>query len=317
MAWSGLAQLPRIVLYGWVGALREFLRLMCRRRPKPPTGPEHHPTAPTTCTPLDHPAFVRPDPLLYSQSYLAARGLAVTYDNPDIQLFKSGVPVASHELEAGTTYDVVIRVWNNSIDAPAIAMPVHLSFLDFGVGTQRVFVGTVKLDVGVKGSSSQPAFATIPWTTPATPGHFCLLAELDPADDSDRSNNVGQENTDVRAAQSPALFSFALRNDTERPQRYRFEVDAYRIPALPDCAGGKSDAEATLRSHRRENHPVPAGFTVGIDPPTPSLAPDETATISVAVEPPAGFSGRQTVNVSAFHGQGFAGGVTLTLVKEP
>lgn len=317
MSWSALAHLLRVILYGWIGSLWEFLKLLCRPRPKRRCGPEHRPTAPTACVEFNHPAFVRPDPLLYSQQHLAAKGLAVTYDNPDIQLFRGGAPVASHQLEAGTTYDVTVRVWNNSVDGPVVHMPVHLSFLDFGVGNAPVAVGTALVDVGVKGSSSQPALVTIPWTTPPTPGHYCLQVLLDPVDDIDRSNNLGQENTDVAAAQSPATFTFTLRNDTPLERRYRFEVDSYRIPALPDCADGKPGEAEMLRRHHRGSHPLPAGFTVQIDPSTPTLAPDQAATITVTVEPPPGFTGNQILNVAAFHQQGLAGGVTLTVVKEP
>lgn len=317
MFWSGLAFLFRTILYGWVIALWQFLKLVCRRRPKPPKRPEHRPPAPSDCVDIDHPAFVRPDPLLYSQQYLIAHGLAVTYDNPDITLSLGGVPVSSNDLEAGKTYDVTARIWNNSLDAPVVAMPVHLSFLDFGVGNEPIPIGSGRADVGVKGSPGQPGFVTIPWTTPTTPGHFCLQVLLDPADDTDRSNNLGQENTNVNAAHSPAVFEFTLRNDTRLTRRYHFEVDAYQIPSLPKCDDAKPDAAAALKRHRREGHPVPAGFVVQIAPPTPTLDPGASLTINVSVDPPAGFVGRQPLNVNAFHEQGFAGGVTLITVKEP
>ena len=40
------------------------------------------PTADTDCVSLDDPAFLRSDPLLYSQRQLLARGLAVTWTTP-------------------------------------------------------------------------------------------------------------------------------------------------------------------------------------------------------------------------------------------
>jgi hypothetical protein len=139
---------------------------------------------------------------------------------------------------------------------------------------------------------------------------------LDPADDSDTSNNLGQENTDVVKALSPAVFEFKLRNDTRLTRRYHFEVDAYQIPQLPKCSEPPADNAATIRRHRREAHPVPAGFTVQIAPATPTLDPEDSITITVSVDPPAGYVGRQALNVNAFHEQGFAGGVTLITVKE-
>ncbi|MDQ3935007.1 MAG: hypothetical protein M3340_10320 [Actinomycetota bacterium] len=318
MTWSNLASLLRTILYGWTVSLWRLLRWLHGKIHREPAGEhDHRPPARSDCVPIDHPAFVRPDPLLYSQRYLLDRGLAVTWDNPDITLFKAGVPVSSSELEPATTYDVNVRVWNNSLEAPVVGMPVRLSFLDFGVGTEPIPIASATVDVGVKGSPGQPGFVSVPWTTPATPGHYCLQALLDPADDVDRSNNIGQENTNVVEAQSPATFTFTLRNNTKRERTYRFETDAYEVPERPPCDGEAPDPKSLLDRHRRGRHPVPGGFDVRIDPATPTLPPGAAVTITVTVDPPAEFNGRQGINVNAFHGQGFAGGVTLTTVKAP
>jgi hypothetical protein len=315
--WQNLVSLLHTLAYGWVGSLRHFvamLRELHKQKPKRPS--EHRPPAKSPCVPIDHPAFVRPDPMIYSQRALMDQGLAVTWDNPDITLFKSGAPVSSAGLEPGTTYDVQARIWNNSLEAPVVRMPVHLSYLDFGIGTEPIPIASGKVDVGVKGSASQPAFVSIPWTTPTTPGHYCLQVQLDPADDTDMSNNLGQENTDVVAAHSPATFTFTLRNNTKHERAYRFETDGYEIPQRLPCGERREDQGVLLDRHRRERHPVPAGFAVQIAPPDPTIAPGAAITVTVTVEPPAGFLGRQAINVNAFHGQGVAGGVTLTTVKE-
>jgi hypothetical protein len=316
--WKGLIAVLRTLLYGWVLALWRLVAAVCRaihRRPRPKTGTPRRPTADTDCVPLDDPAFLRPDPLLYSQHQLLAHGLAVTWDNPDIVLVRNGAPVASHELDPATTYDVSVRVWNNSTEAPVIAMPVRLSYLDFGVGTVPIPIATGTVDVGVKGSSTQPSFVSIPWTTPATPGHYCLQALLDPVDDIDRENNLGQENTDVRPMQSPANFSFELRNGSALPHTYRFELDSYVLPSLPACADGEP-REQTLLRHRRAAHPVPDDFTVTVVPAQPELAAGAQTTVTVSVEGPPGFVGAQPVNVNVFHEHGFVGGVSLTALKE-
>jgi hypothetical protein len=224
--------------------------------------------------------------------------------------------VSSSQLEPNTTYEVRARIWNNSLEAPVVHMPVRLSYLDFGIGTEPIPIGSTLIDVGVKGSVDQPRFASVPWTTPPAPGHYCLQVLLDPVEDLEPANNLGQENTDVVAAHSPAVFQFTLRNDTRRARRYRFEVDAYGIPSLPRCEVVKPAGTARLDEHRRGRHPVPPGFLVQISPDTPTLDANASTAITVSVEPPAGFVGRQTVNVNAFHEQGFAGGVTLTCVKE-
>lgn len=308
----GVVMLFRALLFGWVPSLIQLLRtiknLVRARKKEDQEKPIH-------CFPVDNPAFVRPDPLLYSQRALIAQGLAVTWDNPDIVLFKGGVPVSSSELETSTTYEVQIRVWNNSLEAPVVHMPVHLSFRTFGVGTEPIPVGETKIDVGVKGSASQPAFAVIPWTTPATAGHHCLQVLLDPADDLDFTNNLGQENTNVAEASSPAEFSFTLRNDTKRTRHYRFELDAYSIPALPECGSPEASPEVNLERHRRASHPVPPGFAISITPDAPTLAPGAQVVVQVSATPPGEFSGRQPINLNCFHEGGFAGGVTLTVAK--
>lgn len=316
-ALRALVSILRTILYGWTTSLCRALKRLHKRHPKPLVGPEGRPIPQTDCVPIDHPAFVRPDPLIYSQQHLIDRGLAVTWDNPDITLAHGGVPVSSANLEPATTYEVSARIWNNSLAAPVIGMPVHLSYLDFGIGTGPIPIASSTVDVGVKGSAFQPALVSIPWTTPPTPGHYCLQVQLDPVDDSDPSNNLGQENTDVVEAQSPATFTFALRNDSEFTRTYRFEVDGYEIPPRRPCAEERPAGEVLRDDHRRGGHAVPDGFTVAIAPPTPTLDPGNSIAITVTVEPPAGFVGRQPINVNAFHGQRRGGGVTLTTVKGP
>jgi hypothetical protein len=305
----------KAVTYGGILALRDLLRLIyellkrwCRRKGKSPT--------PRRCIPINDPAFVRPDPMIYDQYYLASLGLAVTWDNPDIQLYLNGSPVPSSQLIAGTTYEVVAQIWNNSTDAPVVGMPVAFSFLEFGVGTVSVPIGTTQIDLGVKGGPNCPAYAKMLWTTPATPGHYCLQVQLQPVDDTNTLNNLGQENTDVAAAHSPAAFIFTLRNNTNQPRTYRFETDAY-VPGTPDPCNGTGDPAkdraARMARHKRGVQPVPAGWRVKIDPAGPSLVPGQSIPITVSATPPPGFVGEQPLNVNAFHQNGFAGGVTLTV----
>ena len=108
----------KTLLYGWLVAVRDLWRIICEllerwcrrgHRGKVPT--------PRRCVPINHPAFVRPDPLIYDQYYLTSKGVAVTWDNPDIQLYLNGTPVSSSQLVAGTTYEVVAQIWNNSTEA--------------------------------------------------------------------------------------------------------------------------------------------------------------------------------------------------------
>jgi hypothetical protein len=270
--------------------------------------------------PVFEKVYRRPDPLIYSQWYLMAQGLAVTWDNPDISLLRGGVPVSAHALLPDTEYTVVARVWNGSTNASAVHLPVSVSFLGFGMGGLRHPIGQTFVSLGAKGTPSCPAFATVTWRTPSTPGHYCIQVELVWSDDANPLNNVGQTNTDVQALGSPlANFVFTARNDAAERRVVRFEADGYRIPPAPPCGDGPARGEPPdsrrariLRVHGRGAHPVPEGWRVEIDPPEIELPPREERTVRVRmVAPIDDFAGRQTINVNGFVGDGLVGGVTL------
>jgi len=308
----------KTLFFDWVIALRDLTKVskkLLSRGHRRYYGHKKFPS-PNRCVPISDPAFTRPDPLIYDQYFLTSLGLAVTWDNPDIQLFLNGSPVSSDLILPGTTYEIVAQVWNNSTDAPVVALPVAFSFLDFGMGAVSVPIGSTEIDLGVKGGPGCPAFAKVPWTTPTTPGHYCIQVLLQPVDDTNFNNNLGQENTNVGTAHSPAVFTFTLRNDTKQAQSYEFAVDAYTLGTPDPCqSGATSDqvSRARLARHRRGSHPVPAGWDVQINPAAPALAPDQSLPITVTATPPSGFTGNQVLNVNAFHGNGLAGGVTLTV----
>jgi len=329
-----LLALLRILAYGWIIALNRlwqklrdiFTRWWARR--KVPGRARKASDAP--CAPINDPAFKHPDPMIYSQYDLMARGYAVTWDNPDIELRKGGVGVPSSAIDPATEYEIVARIWNSSADAVAVGLPVIFSYLSFGIGSSGI---SVKINIigatsvprlGVKGGPDHPAFATINWTTPPTPGHYCLLAFLVPADDTNYNNNLGQENVLVGKAASPAKFTFQLANQRASDQAFRFEVDTYAIPPLPICdpyPRRRPPPPLTIQLvgvaptvpaiHDRKNYPVPPGWLVDIEPREPHLPPDGETTITVEITPPDGFTGSQPFNVNAFDGQGFAGGVTF------
>lgn len=315
------------ILFGWHVRLREMIRYLKERKARRRRLPKRTwRRSPASCIPISDPAYKRPDPTIYAQFYLMQQGLAVTWDNPDIELRRNGVPVDSHALEPGTTYDLVARVWNNSTEAPVAGLPVHFSFLSFGVGTQSHPIGQTHVNLGVKGGPNHPAFATVPWTTPAA-GHYCVQARLVWSDDVNPHNNLGQENTDVGEAHSPAEFHFQLRNDTRREQTYRFDVDSYVIPPPGPCDARPPRREplpyepagtihAVPPGHDRNAYPVPPGWSVALDPAAPTLAPGQEIPVRVHVTPPDAFHGRRPLNVHAFHADGLAGGVTL-FVERP
>lgn len=314
---SGLRALLRALFFGWLLALIELVRRFLawlRRRPQRRVneqGSRAH------CVPVNHPAMRRPDPLIYDQYYLMGLGLAVTWDNPDIDIMLGTDVVAGCDLIANTDYEVRVRVWNASKTAFVVKMPVHLSYLSFGIGTESHPIATRKVSVGVLGSAGDPGFVSFPWRTPPEAGHYCLQALLDPADDANFGNNLGQKNTDVAVAHSPAEFSFELRNASRRHHRYRFGVDAYVIPRPSPCDDGPARGrEARLARHHPSAHPVPTGWSIDVNPEQPSLAPGDALTVSVLATPPPGWTGTQPLNVTAYDDTDTAaGGVTLTVTR--
>ena len=333
--------LLRAVLIGWAAGLSWMLRMLRvlweRLRAWLAKSERERRKTDDRCVTVRHPSIRQPDPLIYSQTYFMSLGLAVTWDNPDMQLYKGGVPVSSADLQPGTEYNLVARVWNGSTDAPVIDMPVRFTLHGFGIATAGDPIGDTKVDLGVKGGPGCPAFATITWTTPATPGHYCIKANLDWGDDANPNNNLGQENTNVVATASPAQTAFRLRNDDrERRRRYRFEVDAYTLPEREPCgrtpdrgrrdgngrkiperdaaAVGLIDVPAHVAArHGRADHAIPPGWTVEITPEEVTLGPQQESDIAFVVDPPAGFHGQKRFNVNAFDEVGFVGGVTIVV----
>jgi hypothetical protein len=265
-------------------------------------------------------------------------GLAVTWDNPDIQVHEPdpgapdgvGAVVPSPLLKAGHDYKIRVRVWNGSYDAPAVGLPVHHSLLSFGAGTTSHAIATTKVDLGVKGSPHQPAFAVVDWTTPAAAGHYCLQARLEWLDDANPENNLGQENVNVGELKSPAEFTFTLRNDASVRHRYVLEADTYQLPVLRPCKERTrfktriEESRARWADANEEQSygafPVPPDWSVIIDPSELLLPAGDEREIRVSIEPKGPFTGAKSFNVHAFilrddGRRDLAGGITLTVTK--
>lgn len=257
------------------------------------------------------PALKKPDPFIYDQYYLASLNLPITWDNPDIFIYDGNVLVDPHDLVANRPYTVVARIWNNSVDVPVVNLKVTFSYLSFGMGTQSNPIGSVTTDLNAKGLPSCPAFAYITWTTPPVLGHYCLQVLLEPPDDSNWQNNLGQRNTDVAKAHSPAPFVFTVGNHgVPRSRRVRFVVDSYTIPPLPVCGSGSTTIKGR-RAILKQAPPIPAGWDVVLAPSEFQLAPGEERSVTATITPPSGFSGRMPLNVTARDEYGPIGGVTL------
>ena len=192
----------------------------------------------------------RPDPSIYSQSYLASQGLPVTWNNPDIWVAPAASPGSvepdSYHLTDDTDYIVSVRAHNAATD-PAIGVRVRLVYRPWSFNSPDVTPVEVdadgnevvrSVDIAAMGS----AIAQFAWHTPKLqPGdsaHYCLQALLSHPLDVNVGNNVGQENTNVYS-QNPGFVSpgelaqleIPLHNVGRRPQAIRFHVDAYEIAA--------------------------------------------------------------------------------------
>jgi hypothetical protein len=301
----------------------------------------HRPERRGCCADIPPTAYKRADPMLYSQYWLLKQGLSVTWDNPDIQLYDmNGILVSPWELATDRDYKVVVRVWNNSYDGPAAGLPVYLSFLSFGVGTKSSSVGKEFIDLGVKGSLHCPAFATFTWHTPIQEGHYCLRALLVWSDDANPDNNLGQKNTQVGKAHSPAKFSFEVNNQATVRRQFDLEADMYQLPQLPPCseevpkmdarrqrqmsrlAESKARWESALHSQGYGLFPVNEEWRITIEPNHFLLGPAQSQSVEVNVEPTGGtFTGSETFNIHAFASPPGgprlpAGGVTLYVKGE-
>jgi hypothetical protein len=325
-----LFSLPQKMLFGWVIYVIRLLRDREKRDQSrhDMRGGERGQSR-TRCMPISDKVYRRPDPTIYSQSYLITQGIAVTWDNPDIQLWRDDLPISSQALDPDTDYEVVARVWNNSIDAPAIHLPVKFSFLDFGIGAVPIPIGEATVNLPVKGAPGHPAFAGMAWHTPSKPGHYCLLVELIWADDANPLNNLGQENTNVRPLNTLNVqYRFPVHNQTKETRVLRLEVDAYEIPLLQPCVEKRRSitAEMTkneIEEHRREvitlngrqNFPVPTGWQVNLSQTKLVLSAEELHMLTVDMTAPEDFHGRQAFNINAFDGKMLVGGVTLYAMR--
>jgi hypothetical protein len=347
---QALARLPlsllRVALYlltfRFITELVAWVRELCALRRREKQLRDSRRGRPLHCTPrcatVRPEVYKRADPLIYSQGYLMEQGLAVTWDNPDIQLFDAGVPVPSTGLQAGKTYQVVATVYNNSTDAPAVGLPVKFAFQSFGVGAALTEFDVDTIDLPVKGAPDHPAKARATWTTPSTPGHYCLRVELIWPDDANPKNNVGQENTDVGIAASPAAFKFVVRNDDTITKRIQMTADSYTIPQRLSCDKRPTKQQSDRRHpdkrrrkvfvppleaqadwtlarvrHDVQAFPVPAGWSVQINPPAFALPPTASVDVFVHITPPDSFHGEKPFNINAMHAGALLGGVTLTV----
>jgi len=242
-----LVQLLFLLLFGllaFIVSLLECLRDFLRRRNLKEEEDEDE-----KCDkPLPEAVNRRPDPCIYSQEYLASQGVPVTWNNPDIWMAKASSPNViepdSYHLEANTDYIVSVRCHNASTDL-AVGVRVRLLYRPWSFNSPDLLPVSVTADgqevvrfVNIPGMGA--TVAQFPWRTPtAAPGqtrHFCLQAHLSHPMDINLENNMGQENTNVHAANPGHVapgeivdVDVPLFNNSRRPNRFVFRADAYAV----------------------------------------------------------------------------------------
>jgi len=228
----------------------------------------------------------RPDPCIYSQSFLASQGLPVTWNNPDIRVAKASTPNViepdSFHLEGDTDYIVSVQCHNASTDL-ALGVKVRLLYRPWSFNSPDL------LPVDVNSSGQEVVrFVNIPgmgstialfnWHTPIPPPgetqHFCLQAHLSHPMDINLENNMGQENTNVHSANPGHVAAgelvevdVPLFNSARRDRQFAFTADAYAI-----------DTSTTLRLELHKNtgrEPWPLSRRLGRFIPTFGLPEEE------------------------------------------
>ncbi len=311
-----------IVLIALYLLINELIK--CRKRiRKGNSGNRTRKESPKPCVDIPARVYRRADPLIYCQTFLMSQGLAVTWDNPDIQFELGGSPVSSDELLPSTKYDIKVQISNGVNDAPALNMQVLFSYLEFGIGTKKNAIGEIRVDLPANGAPGHPAQGNISWTTPALPGHYCVQVQLVWSDDKNPFNNLGQENVNVKPLNSPnAKFTFPVYNDTRKMQRIHLVADSYQIPDQSPCKdestqsresriGNTAYKREVLSTHGLNNFPVPQNWKVLIEPVEFSLNAGEQKIITVDITAPDDFTGKKVFNINAFDENVLTGGVSL------
>jgi hypothetical protein len=174
-----------------------------------------------TANPIDLWSYSQWDPTTW---HLHTDGSNPVWNSPDIQLYDpAGNPVASNNLTVGTTYDVKIRVRNDTA-FQANQARIVFRWANYGIGGPFYDFHTVAVDVPPGGTDAEAPF------TPGSTGHLCVQAEIYHAEDIATGNNKGQENLHVGPTSSPAKVCFEIWNTTRKPAAIFLEI-RQQVPA--------------------------------------------------------------------------------------
>ena len=242
--------------------------------------------------PFPEPVMRRPDPSIYSQTYLASQGVPVTWNNPDIWMAKAATPNVvepdSYHLKADTDYIVSVQAHNASTDL-ALGVKVRLLYRPWSFNSPDLLPVDVNANgqevvrfVNIAGMGS--AIAQFKWHTPPVPAgeerHYCLQAHLSHPLDINLENNVGQENTNVHSANPGHVapgeliqVDVPLLKLGDEAARVIFRADAYAIDAKETVQLQRqtNTGRQRLSLGERIGNVLPTLVPVGrVQPPAPS-----------------------------------------------
>jgi hypothetical protein len=244
--------------------------------------------------PFPEPVMRRPDPCIYSQTYLASQGVPVTWNNPDIWMAKAATPNViepdSYHLEADTDYIVSVQAHNASTDL-ALGVKVRLLYRPWSFNSPDLLPAAVNANgqevvrfVNIAGMGS--AIAQFTWHTPPVPPgeerHYCLQAHLSHPLDTNLENNVGQENTNVHSANPGHVTAgelvrvdVPLFNPAGEDAQVAFRADAYAIDRTETIQLQRQTTTGRQRLplSRRSGNVLPTLLPVGRPSPRPPAPP--------------------------------------------
>lgn len=307
-----------------------FIRRVCRREKR------FHGKQSYDCLPIPAGVYLRPDACIYSQQYLMSLGMAVTWDNPDVRLTDTlNNPIASYGLQPSTSYTITATIHNKKNDTPVPGMPVVFKLVSFGASGDIIQpIGSAVVDLPVRGTPGEPAHASVTWTTPTSPGHYCITIEAVVPDDATPMDNIGQHNTVVNGVRHGERLElrFPVRNALQIAQRFSARLHSYRLPErhilrrrMGEGAGanrtGQREGDASLlqrvvAANRPDLFPVPADWDAAVTPSDGIIEPgrtvDLTFTATVPASAPAGLQQPFHISISDAEGKAPLGGVTAT-----
>ncbi len=302
-----IISLLRLVLFLIVWLIRIFVRLWEIIKSLLHTGNLFPEETEEDCGEIPDPFIRRPDPCIYSQTYLMAQGLPVTWDNPDIWVAPAANPGAiepdSFHLKDDTDYIVSVQVHNASTD-PAIGVKVRLVYRPWSFNSPDLTPVETDasgnevfrfVDIGGMGAAiTQFAWHT-PKLQPGESAHFCLQAHVSHPMDTNLGNNMGQENTNV-FSQNPGFVSpgeiadieVPLFNLARRAQTVAFRWDAYQINTADQVELRLKVAHGTpnMPLGDRLGHILPRVEYPKPPPPPPPPPPPIEITAAASQPPP-------------------------------